>query len=525
MIQRKTQQISYWRDEYTVSEEDHEYLYETLADADEPQSLETLVLGIIRRRCQLEESRIRSEIERGKVYDPKQKYEVGDDIVFPAFDFRLGKVLAVRPGDNPEHGEFDVITVRFENSERERHFAANLQTPHRLNHNGDISLFTSENTLAPEDILAEVGDVLSAKVEEHLKQNPDFFVSAGPWWLTADQMVPVNIGHLNIAEAAIEMKGEPVPTPELLAMVELDESVPESVRIFSLETALQQDERFRQVGTLEQPAWFLTRLMPEAALRIPDPLVYEPVEYDRSLLDVELLQTEWELNDEHTDGGLAEEAPPLVSSVFVYLTYPHFISGTLPLPPSAAGLFPKGSGFSTAVTLIDGRWGHRFTAWVVREGRYIAGLGEWFKSHKLPIGARITLERTQAPNEIVVDFKPQRTKREWIRAAYVDEGRLVFQMQRKQLSCDYDDHLALIVPDPDAVAELSAALRAQGVDVLGLVKQIMPELVKLSPQGTAHVRALYSAVNVVRRLPPGPIFAALASIPEATDTGSGFWSL
>jgi hypothetical protein len=58
-----------------------------------------------------------------------------------------------------------------------------------------------------------------------------------------------------------------------------------------------------------------------------------------------------------------------------------------------------------------------------------------------------------------------------------------------------------------------------------LVEQIMPELIKLSPQGTAHVKALYSAVNVVRRLPPGPIFAALARLPGATDTGSGSWSL
>ena len=58
-----------------------------------------------------------------------------------------------------------------------------------------------------------------------------------------------------------------------------------------------------------------------------------------------------------------------------------------------------------------------------------------------------------------------------------------------------------------------------------LVALIMPELVRMSPQSTAHVKSLYSAVNLVRRLPPGPIFAALVQIPGATDTGSGFWSL
>ncbi len=37
--------------------------------------------------------------------------------------------------------------------------------------------------------------------------------------------------------------------------------------------------------------------------------------------------------------------------------------------------------------------------------------------------------------------------------------------------------------------------------------QIMPELIKLSPQGTVHAKAIYSGVNIVRRTPPGPIFA------------------
>ena len=58
-----------------------------------------------------------------------------------------------------------------------------------------------------------------------------------------------------------------------------------------------------------------------------------------------------------------------------------------------------------------------------------------------------------------------------------------------------------------------------------LVSQIMPELTKLSPQGTAHVKSLYSAVNIVRRLPPGAIFAALSHSFGVTDTGNGYWNL
>ena len=525
MIQRKTQNLAYWRDEFEIDESDHEFLYDTLGSAAEPMPLDELVLGIIERRCQIEDARIRNELSRGLIYDPKDQYKVGDAIVFPAFDFRLANVVAVRPGENPEHGDFEVITVQFEDNGSEHLFAANLATPHRLNRDGDEIVFGDEELLTPQDIYAEVGDVLSARLEKHLRENPDYFISAGPMWLTTDQMVPINVGHLNLAEALIEMQGKPVPTTELLEQVEVDPDASDSVRIFSLETALHNDERFVEVGQAGQSAWFLRRLIPEAALEIPPSLRYIPVEYDRSALDVELLQTEWELNDEWTEGGLAEEVPSQVPSVTVQLIYPHLHAGTLPLTAAARSIFPQGTGVCTAVTLIDGRWGSRFQGWVQHEGRYVAGLGNWYKEHKLPVGAQITIERTNDPTEIVVDFKPQRMRRQWVRAVRVEDGRLQFQMLRKQISCEYNDHLSLFVEDPAAVAELSALVLEENTSIEELVEIIMPELTKLSPQGTTHVATVYSAVNVLRRMPPGPIFAALSQLPGATDTGSGYWSL
>ena len=177
------------------------------------------------------------------------------------------------------------------------------------------------------------------------------------------------------------------------------------------------------------------------------------------------------------------------------------------------------------MTLIDGRWGRRFSVWVVHRGRYVAGLSDWFKQHKLATGALISVERTNNPTEVLLDFKPRRAAREWIRTAAIEEGRLVFQMQRHQFGFDYDDHVALVVADPAAVADYRHHLATRRPTVAQLVSQIMPELTKLSPQGTAHVKSLYSAVNIVRRLPPGPIFAALSHLSGATDTGSGYWNL
>jgi hypothetical protein len=525
VIQRRTQNLAYWRDHYEVDEADHEFLYDLLGNAAEPMSLEALAVAVIDRRCQIEESRIRNELSRGQLYDPREEYKIGDALVFPAFEYRFGEVIDLRPGENPEHGEFDVLTVRFEDNGRERMFAARLNTPHILNRDGGDIVLSDEPLLSAQEICDEVSDALTPVFEGHLQENPDYFINAGPKWLTTDQMAPVNVGHLNIAEAAIEMKGESVPTSELLDMVEIDPSLSESVRIFSLETAMHGDGRFVQVGPVGESAWSLRTMLPDAALKIPLSLKYKPVDYDRSDLSVELLQAEWKIADEWSEGGVADDAPSQVPSVVVHPIYPHLASGVLPLISAARSLFPQGDGICTAVTLIDGRWGQRFPGWVMHEGRYLAGLDKWFKEHKLPVGAAVTLQRTNDPNEIVVDFKPHRMKREWVRTARVEGERLVFQMERKQIACEYDDNLALFVADPGEIMELAAYVTDQDVLVETLVEQIMPELTKLSPQGTTHIKTLFSAVNVIRRLTPGPIFAALPKIPGATDTGSGFWSL
>ena len=68
---------------------------------------------------------------------PTEAYEADQTLVFPALDFAVGTVTDVRPGINPEHGDFEVITVQFEgDAEIRREFAASLQTPHRLESSG-----------------------------------------------------------------------------------------------------------------------------------------------------------------------------------------------------------------------------------------------------------------------------------------------------------------------------------------------------------------------------------------------------
>jgi hypothetical protein len=42
---------------------------------------------------------------------------------------------------------------------------------------------------------------------------------------------------------------------------------------------------------------------------------------------------------------------------------------------------------------------------------------------------------------------------------------------------------------------------------------------KLTPQGHVHAQELYSAVNIIRRVPPAPLLALLAGRPQFIHVG------
>ena len=73
--------------------------------------------------------------------------------------------------------------------------------------------------------------------------------------------------------------------------------------------------------------------------------------------------------------------------------------------------------------------------------------------------------------------------------------------------------------------QLRERIDQRGVTIPELVAQVAPELVKLNPQGTVHAKSVYSAVNVVRRTPPGPVFHALISNRRFRDVGNGLFAL
>src|SRR5215204_672601 len=269
----------YWN-ELQINRQDVEFLHTYLFEQETPLTTRELVAVFVNERIRVE--RLAEQKRRqagGKTYFPKDPYQVGDDIVLPALNWKHGKVLALRAGQNPEIGSFDVLTVQFDDGS-ERLYASNLAV-HTLN---EKPVSVEETGIEVETILNEHGSVLEKKIETTFRSDDELVRIAGRWFPRA-LLIDVNVGHLNLAEAVLDMAGgEPLQASALLKDVALPEGVNPKLAEFSLNYALQEDERFDEVGPAGQVLWCLRRLEPAEVRDVPLYLEYVPIEHDRSLL-------------------------------------------------------------------------------------------------------------------------------------------------------------------------------------------------------------------------------------------------
>ncbi len=100
------------------------------------------------------------------------------------------------------------------------------------------------------------------KLVEALKEQDSFICYKDQWFLR-DMLAKVHMGHLNIVEALIDVKGAPLPTADLLPELGLPAEIPSDIQILSLNCALEDDERFDNVGDSGRDIWYLRRLTPE----------------------------------------------------------------------------------------------------------------------------------------------------------------------------------------------------------------------------------------------------------------------
>jgi hypothetical protein len=537
VIERKIETQAYWQ-EYAVTSRDLDELTLLFLEVERPMTAVELGESLIASHCQREENLIRRQLERGAVYRPNGTFSVGEDVVFPHLGFALGKVIDRRQGHNPEYGDFGVITVEFEGNGSEqsaasdkadvRSFAVELQVPHKLSIPDDVPL-ENRFSLSAEDLNARYGNLVAARLEERLRLEPRFLSFRGRW-LPEGLAADLHIGHLNIAEALIDIQSTPMPATSILGEIDLPAEIPQSIKVFCLNRALSIDDRFDDVGDVRGPRWSLCRWEPQAVLSPPARLEYEPVTYDRTGLDVTHLQLEREIDDD-ASFLIAPPTAASASSATVLLGYAHWREGALPLTDRTKVFFPEGNPEQhTLITFVsDAKGESSFPGYVVHSHRYVYGLETWYKVNKILPGAYIKLERVEdAPGDdghahVAIQALPRRMQREWVHVAYNEGDELVFRLQKRPIAYEYEELCALDEQKRQDIDKLwkVAAERDRPFDQA--VRRVFLNLVKLSSNGMVHSKTVYSAVNVLRRCPPGLVFATLFRLPEFVTAGDGYW--
>ena len=90
----------HWARNFTVTDDDIEYLTGLLLERETPLSSADLARALIEWRIQNEADDFQERFRDVQVYNPAQSYQVGQKVVFPIYDYALATVTDVRPGDN-----------------------------------------------------------------------------------------------------------------------------------------------------------------------------------------------------------------------------------------------------------------------------------------------------------------------------------------------------------------------------------------------------------------------------------------
>lgn len=499
--------------------DDIDMLITVLLEREMPLSTADLARLILDQRAEVDAQALADRYRDVAAYNPASAYETGQKLVFPALDYATATVVGLRDGDNPSYGAYRVAKVEFDD-EATREFATELAAPHALNDGGEF-IPPGGAPVSVDDLLAQHGEAIFAQLEEALTARDDL-VRLGGKWFPRELMMDVNVGHINLADAVLELAdGGPLTTPDILDQIGGLGSAPAELQEFSLNFALVNDERFDEVGPAGEVLWFLKRMEPAEVRDKPAVLRYTPVEYDARLVGPEGESFEAEVDDE-----LSNLPVQKVNEAAVRLIYPHRRAGTLPLNSQTRAIFPTARRAPRiSITLVDGKDGQTFTGWVVHNEGYVFGLGDFYAKHKLPLGALMTVKRGKEAGHIVVDFPAHKARTEYLPIMSVRDTQLAFELTTRQIGVSYDDLMLLGIDELQPVEALAQSMTQSRRPLAAILKSLIPPLARLSPQNVAHIKTIYAAVNVLRRTPPGLLMATLNANPDFEDVAGVYWKL
>ena len=275
----------YWKS-LEINPSDIEFLYAFLLEKETPLMSSDLAQALIKERIRLEKAALqKKQDQNGEIYLPKLVFNPGDKIQFPALNWLSGVVKETHTGNNPEYPMLQVMTVDLENGQT-RQFASNLEE-HALNEVSAIADNLDDE--GEQELIKKFGGEITKILEEKLVEKKDI-IRIGDKWFPKSLLIDFNVGHLNLAEAVLDMHdGGPLSVDALLEQIDVQSDDPEELIHFSFNYALQEDPRFDEVGPSGVLQWFLNRLEPQPVREKPLQLLFTPIEYDLSLLDKDML--------------------------------------------------------------------------------------------------------------------------------------------------------------------------------------------------------------------------------------------
>lgn len=522
-------ELENWVNEFTVTAADVEYLSTLIYEKEIPLKTSELARMLVEKQLTLIREQLAKEFENVLLYNPAHRYHVGDRLLFSAFDFAIGEVQSVRDGHNDTDSSFEVLAVEFEDGRLQpdghpREFASNYTTAHKLNQINPTQSIRPDTLFTVEDVLNSDGFVdIQETVNRAFEKNSTLVRMANQWFIK-DLILETNDGHLHLAEAILDMYGGgPLTTEQIVKDIGGIGQEALSLQVFSMNYGMKDDPRFDEVGPAGEVLWFLKHLEPPAVQRLPDMLAYTPIPYDRTSLSRDALNLEAELKDEYSPLKPIEHDIEFAS---VHLIYPHRRLGTLPINQEAERIFPFALRTERIyITVVDLTDGERYKAWVVRKHSYVYGLLPLYQKHSLPIGSTVILRAGENKGEISLEFKSHRPRVEWVPIITAVDGKIGFENIKRSLTAEFDPLMILGVDDLEGVGKLFQVHKNQQHPLATILRTIIPPLGKFTANGSVHAKTIYSAINIIRRCPPGPILATLENNPDFEYVGDHYWKL
>lgn len=505
---------------FEIEDEEIDDLQHFLLEYGEPLSTQRLAFALLENRFQRERDRLLSIQQDCIPYDPASQYQIGDYLLFTAEDNAIGEIIGDRPGKNDEQGDFQVLQLRFENG-NVREYAANLTPAHPLNLHHNQSLFSNDVEDRAQALLSTQSHHILPALRQRLLATGKLALGADAWFPN-DLLWEITAGQLQLMEAVLQLNaGGPLTPEELLEQSgEISEEY-HPLLIFSLNVALKADDRFTEVGPAGYILWHLTSSLPKES-RAPQSILRHSSSSvaPHPDLDSDMVDCIRDLDDEWSDG----DANAVTEAATITLTYPHRRAGTLPLNASLRGMFPN-SRVNRCIWMkfVDGKDGKTYSGWIIPEGRFVLGLASFYRKYEIPIGGYLLIQRTDTPTHLNIDFISTNERSESIRLAVPSENRLSFSEQRRQIGVAYDDLMIFGVDDLNGLDQVVSATRKMPLS--HLVREIAGALSLLTPQGAIHFKTLYSAVNLLRRVPPLPLCNELIASKDLRTVGGNYWTL